>query len=697
MDSIRLGLGYNFLAKSASIAYARKYDHGFQLPFLNFSRDHYILVLLANLSSAWLVFMFCCRHIATREVPVQFSPRRNPAFFSLLLLICSVPVSSLLAQSIRLHVDLTDAPRNIYHAKLVIPVQPGARTLVFPKWIPGNHRPSGPIAALTGLRMEGGDKAITWKRDDVEMYAFHVNVPDGVHELSVSLDAITTLDSAGGGGPAASSNLLDLNWNTVVLYPDGASSDSVEFIPSVTLPAGWKYGSALTGAHRTGDEVEFSPVPLTTLVDSPLIAGRNFREIDITPSSEKINHVMDIVADSDADLAMKPEDLAAYRKLVAEAGALFGARHYRQYHFLYTLSDEVGGHGLEHHESNDSAAKERTLLDPDLKMLDAPLLPHEFAHSWNGKYRRPAGLATRNYQEPMVGDLLWVYEGLTEYLGDLLAERSGLLTAEQYREGLASTAAALDHVPGRTWRPLEDTARSVQSLRLMGSRWYSWRRGLDYYPEGELIWLEADSIIRQQTHGQKSLDDFCRRFHGGQSGPPMVVPYIFDDVVHALNEVAPYDWAKLLRERVKSTGDHAPLGGIERDGWKLVYNDQPNVITQAAEKQFKFSDFSFSLGFSTSTDNKFDDVIVGSPAYKVGLGPGMKLIAVNGRTYTPDVLHDALKAAKSNSASIELLVENGQFFQTYSVPYHDGARYPHLERASGEPDSLEVMLRPLTK
>jgi predicted metalloprotease with PDZ domain len=455
---------------------------------------------------------------------VRLPSRRDCRLSFLLVLGSLVLSSSVFAQSIRLHVDLTDAPRNIYHAKLTIPVKPGAMTLVFPEWIPGNHRPSGPIAGLTGIRMEAAGKPVTWRRDDVDMYAFHLVVPENTQELTISLDAITSNDSAGGGGPAASSNVLDLNWNAVVLYPQGAASDAVEFVPSVTLPSGWKFGTALIPAHASGDEVEFAPVSLTTLVDSPLIAGKYYRRIDLTAGSETPAHQMDLVADSEADLAMKPEDLAAYHKLVAETGALFGARHYRQYHFLYTLSGDVGQHGLEHHESNDSAAAERTLLDPDLHLLYADLIPHEFAHSWNGKYRRPAGLATRNYQEPMVGDLLWVYEGLTEYLGNLLAERSGLRSAEQYREGLALTAANLDHRPGRTWRPWKIRRAPCRPCGCSGNQWSSWRRGLDYYPEGELIWLEVDSIIRQQTHGQRSLDDFCRRFHGGQSGPPMVVP-----------------------------------------------------------------------------------------------------------------------------------------------------------------------------
>jgi predicted metalloprotease with PDZ domain len=618
------------------------------------------------------------------------------------LLAASLFPQIVLAQAIQLHVDLTDAPRNIYHARLRIPVKPGAMTLVFPKWIPGNHRPSGPIGALTGIKMQalgqqGIGQPLTWERDPVDMYAFHVTVPAGADELQVSLDAITTQDSAGGGGPAASSNLLDLNWNAVVLYPQGTKSDAVEFAPSVTLPANWKFGTALTVSRAAGDKVDFAPTSLTTLIDSPLIAGLFYRRIELTKPGETPVHVMDLVADSEAELAMKPEDLAAYQKLVAETGALFGARHYRQYHFLYTLSDVVGGHGLEHHESNDSAAAGRTLLDDDLHLIFADLVPHEFAHSWNGKYRRPAGLATPNYQEPMVGDLLWVYEGLTEYLGTLLAARSGLWSPEQYREALARTAAELDHRTGRNWRPLEDTARSVQILRMMGPQWMSWRRGLDYYPEGQLIWLEVDSTIRQQTHGQRSLNDFCRSFHGGQSGPPKVVPYTFDDIVRALNEVAPYDWASLLRERVGATTTHAPLGGIERGGWKLAYNDQPNALTQAGEKLEKFADFSYSLGFGVAEDGGFFDVIVGSPAYAAGLGPGMKLIAVNGRKYSPPVMHAALKAAQASAAPIELLVENAQYFKTYSVEYHGGDQNPHLERVSDHPDLLSDILKPLTK
>jgi len=604
------------------------------------------------------------------------------------------------AQSIQLSVDLTDAPRNIFHSKLTIPVKPGPLTLVYPEWIPGNHRPAGPIANVTGIKMEAGGQTLAWQRDPVDMYAFHVDVPAGATELHVSMDTITNDGSAGASGPAATTNVLDLNWNQVVLYPQGAGSDAVQIQASVTPPRDWKFGTALPIASATkggANEIAgFKPVSLTTLVDSPLIAGNHYRKIELTKPGETPVHVIDMVSESEAALAMTPADEAAYRKLVAETGALFGARHYLEYHFLLTLSDEAGHHGVEHHQSSDNSVRERTLLEPELQLLEAELLPHEFTHSWNGKYRRPAGLATRNYQDPMIGDLLWVYEGLTEYLGQVLTVRSGLWTQDQYREALAATAAMLDHRPGRTWRPLEDTARSVQILRLQGPEWQSWRRSLDYYPEGALIWLEVDTTIRQQTQGQKSLNDFCRIFHGGESGPPKVVPYTFDDVVKALNQVAPYDWAGLLKTRVNSTDPHAPLGGIERGGWRLVYNDQPNLFIKTSDKVRKSVDASYSLGFAVKEDGTLTDVIYGSPAYAAGIGPEMKLVAINGRAWSKDVLLDALRASKDSKEPIDLLIENAKFFKTYSIPYHGGIRSPHLERAAGA-DVLGEILTPLTK
>ena len=568
-------------------------------------------------------------------------------------------------------------------------------TFVYPKWIPGNHRPSGPIANVTGLHFRAGNQELTWHRDPIEMYSFHVEVPSGISEIQATFDLISA-DSAGGGGLAASSNLLDLNWNQVVLYSDGAASDAVQVAASVELPEGWKYGTSLNTAEATGNKVTFSPVSLTTLVDSPLIAGVHYRQIELVPAGEIPLHVIDLLAEGEAELQMTPADIAAYRKLVMEADALFGAHHYLQYHFLYTVSDEVGHHGVEHHQSSDNSAAGRTLIDPKLHMLEADLLPHEFTHSWNGKYRRPAGLATRNYQEPMIGDLLWVYEGLTDYMGKVFTARSGLWTPEQAREVLAFTAAMLDHRAGRTWRPLEDTAVSVQTLRMLGPHWESWRRSLDYYPEGDLIWLEVDTIIRKQTQGRRSLDDFCRRFHGGDSGPPKVLSYTFNDIVRELNTVVPYDWAALLKQRVNATSTHAPLGGIENAGWRLVYNDKPNSFMAALASESKVSELSYSLGFRVGKEGQFIDVVPGSPAYQAGIGPGMKLIAVSGRRWTREILIDALHSAQASHQPIDVIVQNGDFFKTYTIPYFDGEKNPHLERFEGQPDLLSDIYKPKT-
>lgn len=599
----------------------------------------------------------------------------------------------------RLRVDATDAPRNFLHSTLTIPVTPGEVTLAYPKWIPGNHRPTGPIQNLTGLHIravsaaaEDKDRDLDWQRDLVDMWAFKVQVPAGVHELEVSFDTITY----NGRSSAASSKVLDLNWNQVVLYPKDARSDDVEVRASIVLPADWKFGTALTLVPRSGSAVEFKPISLTRLVDSPLIAGLWYRQVQLSAPGETPVHVIDIVGESEEAIAITDKDLAAYKQLVRETGKLFGgARHYEQYHFLWTLSDQTAHHGLEHHESSDNATAEDVFSSNGVHDLEADLLPHEFVHSWNGKYRRPAGLVTPNYQEPMKGDLLWVYEGLTDYLGNILAARTGLRSPEQFRENLAYTAAMLDHRAGRTWRPLQDTATSVQILFAAPPQWVNWRRSADYYPEGYLIWLEVDATIRRQSEGRKSLNDFCKLFYGGASGTTAVVPYKFEDVVAALNQVAAYDWAKLLRERLDSKSAHAPLGGIENGGWKLVYTDQKNTTMEAQEKAGEALDLSFSLGMIVTKDGDVRDVIPGSPAFASGLGPGMKVVAVNGRRWSKDVMRAALRASVHSQKPLPVLAENGEYFSTYQLDYHGGEQYPHLVRVDSQPDVLGEIIKAL--
>jgi predicted metalloprotease with PDZ domain len=589
-----------------------------------------------------------------------------------------------------LFVDATEAPRKIFHAKLTIPVTPGTATLYYPKWIPGEHGPTGPIADLAGTKFMAGGKELTWRRDSAEMYTIYVDVPQGVNSLDVSLDFLSPTEGQFSAGASATEKLTLVSWNTVLLYPKGWTSDQITVTPSLKLPAGWQYGTALEGGG-TGDTLQFAPVSLTTLVDSPVLTGQYFKKFDL---GGDLKHSLDVAADSAAALEAKPETIQHFKNLVTETGVLYGARHYRHYDFLLTLSDHTAHFGLEHHESSDDRIPENAITDPDAMIASSGLLPHEMTHSWNGKYRRPAGLATPEYQTPMKGDLLWVYEGMTQYWGEVLTARSGELTQEQARDGLANVAAYLDHWPGRTWRPLQDTATAAQVLYGASHAWSSWRRSVDYYDEMILVWLEADTIIRKQSNGAKSLDDFAKLFLGGKSGPPMVVKYEFQDVVSGLNQVVPYDWAMFLRTRLDKTGDHAPLAGVENSGWRLVYTDQQSDFLKAREKARKFTTEWYSIGIDLNSKGKITDTVKGMAAENVGIAPGMTVVAVNGREYSADVLRAAIKAAKGTSGPIELLIENGEFYKTYKVDYHDGLKYPRLERDAGKPDLLSDILRP---
>ncbi len=475
---------------------------------------------------------------------------------------------------IRITVDLTDAPRRILHAHMTIPVSPGPLTLLYAKWIPGEHMPDGPIDNLAGLFIAANGQQLQWTRDDVNMYAIRVTVPEGVTQLDVKDDFLATAAASGfSAGASTSASLALLSWNELVLYPAGHKDDADIFVqPSVVLPEGWQYGTALTKTGGDATHIDFQTVSLEQLIDSPLLTGKYFVEI-VLAAEVAPKHFLDIAADGPEDLKVSPEAVQGYSNLVRETGALYQSRHYDSYHFLVTASDQVAHFGLEHHQSSDDRVPERTFIDDNLQLLSADLLPHEFTHSWNGKYRRPAGLATGNYEDPMKGNLLWVYEGLTDYLGNVLAARSKIETAAQYRDYLAQDAATLDNRPGRTWRDLQDTATAAQILYLYGagSPWDNWRRNTDYYGEGDLVWLDVDTTIRKLTNDKKSLNDFLGAFEGlGGNTGPKVVPYTFDDVVSGLNNVVAYDWAGFLRERLTSKSPHAPLGGIENGGYKLV-------------------------------------------------------------------------------------------------------------------------------
>lgn len=607
---------------------------------------------------------------------------------------------------VTLHVDLTDAPRKLIHATETMTVTPGELTLVYPKWIPGEHAPDGPIDDQAGLVFTcgGGEGTrLDWRRDRLEMFAFHLTVPAGCSTLTIRQDFLATAPATGfSAGASTSENLAILSWNTVVLYPDGMNNADVHMSPSVTLPSGWQFGTALHRTSSPGGEgasysVSFEPVSLEMLVDSPLLAGKYFKEIPLAPEVSP-KHYLDIVADGPEELELPSARIENFSRLVRETGALYQSRHYREYHFLVTLSDSVAHFGLEHHESSDDRIAGKTFIENDRFVLSADLLPHEFTHSWNGKYRRPAGLATPNYQKPMQDDLLWVYEGLTQYFGDVLAARSGLMTPDQFRSMLANTAANLDNWPGRTWRNLQDTADMAQVLYFSGGGWNNWRRGVDFYAEGELIWLDADVTIRKLTNGKKSLNDFAAAFHGlGGNTAPKVVPYTFEDVVAALNSVAPYDWAGFLRQRLESRQAHAPLGGIENGGYKLTYSFMLGPWGDAENGVHETPDFWYSAGLRVNATGEISDVLKDGVADKAGAAPGMKLIAVNGRAFTPAVLRQSLKESKDGGPEPELILQNAGYFRVIKLDYHGGERYPALERVAGTPALLDEIIAPMVQ
>ena len=591
------------------------------------------------------------------------------------------------AKPISLAVDATQAPQKILHAHMEIPVQPGPLTLYYPEWIPGEHMPDGPIIEVAGMKFTANGKAIPWRRDLVEMCSIHLDVPAGVTSLSADLDFLLSAVSSGfSAGASATANLDVLSWNQVLLYPKGAAAKDVYFSSSLKLPVGWKFGTALPITNQNGDTISFATIALTELVDSPVISGRYFKAIQLTPD-DTTRHEMDIAADSAAALEMTPDMQVHFHNLVTEAQGLFGSRHYRGYHFLVTLSDDVAHFGLEHHESSDDRTSERSLIDEGERIEFASLLPHEYVHSWNGKYRRPVGLATADYQQPMKDDLLWVYEGLTEYLGVVLTARSELLTANLAREDLAFLVARYENRPGRDWRPLQDTADAAPFLYDASNDWSNWRRGTDFYDEGELLWLDVDSTIRGLTNDKKSIDDFCKVFHGGASGAPVLKPYNFDEVVATLNGVAPYDWAGFLRARLDGVSTKTPIESLQNSGWKLVYDENPNEMEEI-EEGGRAADLTFTLGLVIGGDGSAADVVHDGLAYKAGIGPGMKIVAVNGAQYSADVIHDAISGAKTSAAPIQLLIANGAQYQTVSIPYHDGLRYPHIVRDETHPDYL---------
>ena len=601
---------------------------------------------------------------------------------------------------IRITADLTEAPRKLYHAEIDLPVKPGPNTFITPEWIPGNHRPTGPVEDITGIVFTADGKPLYWRRDDQNLYEYHVDVPKGVTTLHAHLDCIVT--------SRADDKIAVLEWEKLLLYPANTPGRDIAVQPSVTVPAGWGIGTALTptGSYdpnaKVGGTTQFQPTTVEQLEDSPVIAGENFHEFALAPEITP-KHFIDVVSDEPDDSNLRPQLLDEVSNLVRETGASYDSRHYHVYHFLLTLSDLTGGEGLEHGQSSDNGVDEKAFATQKSQLGDADLLSHEFTHSWNGKYRRPFNLYQDDFAKMQQGSLLWVYEGMTQYMGNVLAARSGLKSQAAYRDMLALSATQLDYKSGRAWRPTEDTAIAASILRSNGPAWSSWRRGQDYYQEGELFWLDADTKIRELTNDQKSLTDFQHIFlgKGGNTGP-LIVPYNRDELIADLNQVVKYDWTTFLHDRIDVVNPHADFDGITRGGYKIVYQDHPSESLAALQRgggrrggagPFVW----YSLGLQLAADGTIFDVRVGSPADKAKLAPGQKLIAVNNLVFSSEALHQALVAAKTSTEPIHFLMQSEKYITPVNIDYHDGERYPTMVRVDGVKDYLDEITTPLAK
>jgi predicted metalloprotease with PDZ domain len=633
-----------------------------------------------------LVFVACCSILIAAGIALAQTPLPLPPEIA-------APRDVPFSGTIRLAVDATDVTRHIFRVKESIPVQSGPLTLFYPKWHPGNHAPTGRIDALAGLVIQANGRRVEWVRDTVDIYAFHVNVPSGATTLDLEFQFLSAGDG-NEGRIVTTPEMLNLQWISVVLYPAGHFVRQVTFEPSLTLPDGWQFATALEAQSTVGSSATFRPVSLEILVDSPVFAGRHVKRVELD-ASVSVPVRLNVFADRADLLEAKPEHLDAHRALVTQAYKLFNSYHYNHYDFLLAVTDRMGGIGLEHHRSSENVTPPTYFTEWDKNADTRELLPHEYAHSWNGKFRRPADLWTANYNVPMRDSLLWVYEGQTQYWGRVLAARAGLWSKQQALDALADVAAVYSHRAGREWKSLQDTTNDPITAGRRAIPWRSWQRSEDYYSEGELVWLDADTLIRERSGGQKSLDDFASAFFGIDNGKwTSSESYALDDVVRTLNELEPYDWADFLQTRLESHDSEAPLDGIARGGYRLVYSDTPSDYFKKREARRKLTDLTFSLGFSVGRENKLADVQWGGPAYAAGLTVGTQIIAVDGVAYDGDRLRDIVTAAKASHAAIELLVKNGDRYSTVRIDYHDGLRYPHLERDASVPARLDQILDP---
>lgn len=589
-------------------------------------------------------------------------------------------------------VDATDTERGIFTIRQRIPVEKaGDLVLLYPKWLPGNHAPSGPINKVASLKISANGQPLRWVRDTLDVFAFHVDVPAGVDAIDVSFQFLSPT-AKNQGRTVMTPDMASIQWNALSLYPAGYYVRNIPIQATLTVPDQWKVATSLRPASGAGTStITYQPVAYDIFVDSPAIAGRHYRAITLSPKV-----TLDVIADTEAELDASPELIQLHKNLVTQAVKLFGAEHYDHYNFLFTISDNLGGIGLEHHRSSENGVERGYFTNWNSAQSDRNLLPHEYTHSWDGKYRRGKDLWTPDYRMPMQNSLLWVYEGQTQFWGYVLDARSGMLSKQETLDALASIAATYDNTPGRTWRPLIDTTNDPIISRRAPQPSRSWQRSEDYYNEGLLIWLDVDRILREQSAGKKSINDFARAFYGMNDGDYGELTYTFDDVVATLNGIHAYDWAGYLKEKLHGLSPEAPLDGINKGGYRLVYTDEPTKWFKDGEKKRKVTDLTYSGGFTVSSkDGEISSVIWDSPAFNAGLSVGSKLLAVNGRSFDGDALKAAIKAAKTDKEPVRLLVQNGDAFRTAELDWHGGLRYPRLEATAKGKGTLDALLTPL--
>jgi predicted metalloprotease with PDZ domain len=604
------------------------------------------------------------------------------------------PADTAYPGTLTLQVDATDLAHRIFRVRETLPAQPGPLTLYYPRWIPGTHAPSGTVVALAGLVIRAAGQPVAWRRDPLDVHAFRIEVPAGAAALEIEFQFLSPVNGDS-GRVVATPDMLNVQWNAVLLYPAGHADARITMAPSLRLPDGWAYGTALEATAQRGGWVEFKPVSLETLIDSPVYSGRHLTRVDLDPQATEAGRApvhLTVMADVPAELTISPEQLTAHRALVTQADRLFGTRHFARYEFLLAISDRLGGIGLEHHQSSENGLDPGYFSEWAKASTGRDLLAHEFVHSWNGKFRRPADLWTPNTNLPMQDSLLWLYEGQTQFWGNVLAARAGLVPLADTLDGFANTAASLESEAGRVWRDLQDTTnQGVIADQNTHLDWRDWQREHAYYDETAMVWLEADMLIREASAGARSLDDFAHAFFGVEPGRVSPLLYGFDDAVIALNGVQPYDWATFLRTRLQSHAK-APLDGLARAGWRLGWSEEPNNALKGRMAQREFEDFGYSLGIEIGKEGRLRDVRWASPAYAAGLSTAASLIAVDGVAYKAERLKASITAAKTGKAPIQLLVKDGDFYKTVSIPYHGGLRYPKLERIDGTTDRLTPLL-----